>query len=67
MGSDDPVAVLFGLSMDDEVFLLSRVREEYLHRGDNDAAVLLDAGLPEPEYEAVAVLGTDPEPAFESA
>ncbi|HET9609088.1 MAG TPA: MMPL family transporter [Acidimicrobiales bacterium] len=33
-------AVLFGLSMDYEVFLLSRVREEYLHRGDNDAAVV---------------------------
>ena len=33
-------AVLFGLSMDYEVFLLSRVREEYLHRGDNDAAVI---------------------------
>jgi RND superfamily putative drug exporter len=28
-------AVLFGLSMDYEVFLLSRVREEYLHRRDN--------------------------------
>jgi len=94
MGSDDPVAVLFGLSMDDEVFLLSRVREEYLHRGDNDAAVVEGisatarvirsaalimisvfgafvlaggAGLPEPECEAVAVLGTDPAPACESA
>ncbi len=33
-------AILFGLSMDYEVFLLSRVREEYLHRGDNDAAVI---------------------------
>ena len=33
-------AVLFGLSMDYEVFLLSRVREEYLHRRDNDAAVV---------------------------
>ena len=33
-------AVLFGLSMDYEVFLLSRVREEYLHRGDNDSAVV---------------------------
>ena len=28
-------AVLFGLSMDYEVFLLSRVREEYLASGDN--------------------------------
>jgi RND superfamily putative drug exporter len=33
-------AVLFGLSMDYEVFLLSRVREEYLATGDNDAAVI---------------------------
>ena len=30
-------AILFGLSMDYEVFLLSRVREEYLATGDNDA------------------------------
>ncbi len=28
-------AILFGLSMDYEVFLLSRVREEYLRTGDN--------------------------------
>ena len=28
-------AILFGLSMDYEVFLLSRVREEYLRSGDN--------------------------------
>jgi RND superfamily putative drug exporter len=33
-------AVLFGLSMDYEVFLLSRVREEYVQHGDNDAAVV---------------------------
>ena len=33
-------AILFGLSMDYEVFLLSRVREEYLRTGDNDAAVV---------------------------
>jgi len=33
-------AVLFGLSMEYEVFLLSRVREEYLRSGDNDAAVI---------------------------
>ncbi len=32
-------AILFGLSMDYEVFLLSRVREEYLRTGDNDEAV----------------------------
>jgi RND superfamily putative drug exporter len=31
--------ILFGLSMDYEVFLLSRVREEYLLSGDNASAV----------------------------
>jgi RND superfamily putative drug exporter len=33
-------AILFGLSMDYEVFLLSRVREHYIETGDNDAAVV---------------------------
>jgi RND superfamily putative drug exporter len=33
-------AVLFGLSMDYEVFLLSRVREEYAATGDNEEAVI---------------------------
>jgi RND superfamily putative drug exporter len=33
-------AILFGLSMDYEVFLLSRVREEYLRTGDNGHAVV---------------------------
>jgi putative drug exporter of the RND superfamily len=32
-------AVLFGLSMDYHVFLLSRIRERYLRTGDNDSAV----------------------------
>lgn len=32
-------AVIFGLSMDYEVFLLSRIREHYLATGDNDAAI----------------------------
>jgi RND superfamily putative drug exporter len=32
-------ALLFGLSMDYEVFLLSRIREEYLRSGDNAEAV----------------------------
>jgi putative drug exporter of the RND superfamily len=32
-------AILFGLSMDYEVFLLSRIREEYLRTGKNDLAV----------------------------
>ena len=33
-------AILFGLSMDYEVFLLSRVREEYLRTGDNNEAIV---------------------------
>jgi RND superfamily putative drug exporter len=32
-------AIVFGLSMDYEVFLLSRMREEYLRTGDNSASV----------------------------
>jgi putative drug exporter of the RND superfamily len=33
-------AILFGLSMDYEVFLLSRIREEYVHGRDNNSAVV---------------------------
>ncbi|MFI5427658.1 MMPL family transporter [Aeromicrobium sp. UC242_57] len=33
-------AILFGLSMDYEVFLLSRIREEYRRHGDNTRAVI---------------------------
>ncbi len=33
-------AILFGLSMDYEVFLLSRVREEYLATGDNHTSIV---------------------------
>jgi RND superfamily putative drug exporter len=36
-------ALLFGLSMDYEVFLISRMREEWVRTGDNERAVL--AGL----------------------
>jgi uncharacterized membrane protein YdfJ with MMPL/SSD domain len=32
-------AIMFGLSMDYEVFLLSRIREHYLATGDNQAAI----------------------------
>ncbi len=37
-------AVLFGLSMDYQVFLLSRIRERYVQTGDNDAAVAFGIG-----------------------
>ncbi len=33
-------AVLFGLSMDYEGFLMSRIREEYVRTGDSDSAVI---------------------------
>ena len=33
-------AILFGLSMDYEVFLLSRIREEYVRTGDSHASVV---------------------------
>ncbi len=39
-------AILFGLSMDYEVFLLSRVRGEYIRTGDNAASVV--HGMPGP-------------------
>lgn len=48
LGADAPIdpwlpvmmfAIVFGLSMDYEVFLLSRVKEEYDTSGDNEAAV----------------------------
>ncbi len=38
-------AILFGLSMDYEVFLLSRVREEYLRTRDNGYAVVRGIGV----------------------
>jgi putative drug exporter of the RND superfamily len=37
-------AVLFGLSMDYQVFLLSRIRERYTQTGDTDAAVSFGIG-----------------------
>jgi RND superfamily putative drug exporter len=37
-------AVLFGLSMDYQVFLLSRIRERYAQTGDTDAAVSFGIG-----------------------
>ena len=63
-------AILFGLSMDYEVFLLSRVREEYLISGDNDqsvihgiastARVITSASLIMISVFGGFVLGTDP-------
>jgi len=36
--------IAFGLSMDYEVFVLARIREEYLRTGDNDAAIRAGLG-----------------------
>jgi putative drug exporter of the RND superfamily len=33
------IAILFGLSMDYQVFLVSRMHEEWVHTGDNQAAI----------------------------
>jgi uncharacterized membrane protein YdfJ with MMPL/SSD domain len=51
-GSIDPtmpilmLAIIFGLSMDYEVFLLSRIRERYDQTGDNTAAVASACSAP---------------------
>ena len=43
-------AILFGLSMDYEVFLLSRVREEYHETGDNTGSVVTRPRLDGPGH-----------------
>ena len=43
-------AVLFGLSMDYQVFLLSRIRERYTQSGDTDAAICLRHRLDRPPH-----------------
>jgi len=63
-------AILFGLSMDYEVFLLSRIREEYLRTGDPDGAVVHGLGVTARTISSAAaimvavfggfVLGADP-------
>jgi RND superfamily putative drug exporter len=46
---------IFGLTMDYEVFLLSRIKEEYDRVGDNDAAVLRGIAASGPVVTAAAV------------
>ena len=46
---------IFGLSMDYEVFLLARIREEWERRGDNDAAVLAGIAASGPVVTAAAL------------
>ena len=46
---------LFGLSMDYEVFLLARIKEEWDRRGDNDAAVLAGIAASGPVITVAAI------------
>ena len=46
---------IFGLSMDYEVFLLARIKEEWDRRGDNDAAVLAGIAASGPVVTAAAL------------
>jgi RND superfamily putative drug exporter len=39
------IGILFGLAMDYEMFLVTRVREEYVHHGDAEAAIEAGMGL----------------------
>ena len=45
--------ILFGLSMDYEVFLLSRIREEWLRTGENSTAVMMRPVTARPSATAV--------------
>jgi RND superfamily putative drug exporter len=49
-------AILFGLSMDYEVFLISRIREEYLKDGDTRRAVADGQAKTAPERTAAAAI-----------
>ena len=67
-------AILFGLSMDYEVFLLSRVREQYVKTGDSHASVvgglsstarvITSAALIMISVFGAFILGDDPSSAF---
>ena len=46
---------IFGLSMDYEVFLLARIKEEWDRRGDNDAAVLAGIAASGPVITVAAI------------
>ncbi len=64
------IGVLFGLAMDYEVFLVSRIREDYVHGGDarqavvqgvqHSARVITAAGLIMIAVFAAFILGDDP-------
>jgi putative drug exporter of the RND superfamily len=52
------IAVLFGLAMDYEVFLASRIREDYVHRGDPKRAIATGGGAVARVVVAAAVIMT---------
>ncbi len=49
-------AILFGLSMDYEVFLVSRMHEEWITSGDNDIAVQRGLAKTGPVITAAAII-----------
>src|SRR5215831_4204029 len=52
------MAVLFGLAMDYEVFLVSRIREDYTHTGDPRHAIIAGGGAAARVVVAAAVIMT---------
>jgi RND superfamily putative drug exporter len=48
--------IAFGLSMDYEIFLLARIREEYLRTGDNTESVAVGLGITGPLITSVALV-----------
>jgi RND superfamily putative drug exporter len=68
------IGILFGLAMDYEVFLVSRMREAYVHSGDARAAIVTGYGQSGRVVTAAAVIMTgvfaafllDPDPVIKS-
>jgi len=52
------IAVLFGLAMDYEVFLVTRIREDYVHRGDPRGAIVRGGGASARVVVAAATIMT---------
>ncbi len=52
------IAVLFGLAMDYEVFLATRIREDYVHGGDPRRAIVTGGGASARVVTAAAVIMT---------
>jgi RND superfamily putative drug exporter len=52
------IAVLFGLAMDYEVFLATRIREDYVHGGDPQRAIVTGGGASARVVVAAAIIMT---------